>query len=55
MTSNKDLHIQFRKETGYRVPQSIQSVMGLHKCVSELEYINWLEEKILEEWNNRKK
>lgn len=55
MASNKDLHLQFLNETGFRVPQSVQLLNEAHKYASDKEYINWLEEKLLEEWKTQKK
>jgi len=55
MATNKDIHIQFHQEKGLRVPQVISSGNDLHKYASELEYINWLEEKLIGEWKTQKK
>ena len=48
----KDLDIQFFQETGERTPR--RQNHGLSPIASQNTYINWLEEKLLEEWNKKK-
>ncbi len=51
-TTITDLHVQFIHETGMKPPRgkwaNDNSSQG--QKASKLEYINWLETKLLEEW-----
>ena len=49
MITRNDLYIQFQKETGY----SLDKIRFMVK-LPEKEYANWLEENLLEAWNQKK-